>query len=406
MTLRRLLIAGGGGSFVVPIVRSLVSSLGISQAGAADTSTVTVGDTTFVVSVKDTGHIFVTSYNSSTHTSTTPFDLGTTTAIDGVIHNAPSIVVRASDQRLIVAFCNQFATQISQRISTNALDATAWDAATLGATGDGYYFGHLMQLTDGTLYNFPENGAHGATRYIPILKSTDGGVNWTLTVSQLIKPRTTTAIYWRTITDGTKIHILTTDTDRTAADAAVYHFYLESDVLYAGDGSALAGSAPYFANAGTLVQSTALGSAMPGGPAIDSSGQPAVVVQCYDSSVPQTLYRMARFNGSTWTTYAIDGSAGLVQSNHYNTLCSPVKNDPNVVWYPKKVGSYFEMFRARSGDGGATWVSTQITSGSTLDNLYPDTPVDAGPLEAVWGYGTVADSAWASFSFDLHGYGT
>lgn len=401
MIARRLLV-GGSGSFLEPTVRTILSPAG--WLGLIDSPVVTSGNVTFIGFVKDTGHVYAVSYDSSTHTATTPVDLATTTAVDGVTHNGVAILVRSSDQKIIAMYQSQFATTFKSRLSSNALDATAFAAETSGAVGDGWTFEYLVQLNDGTLYNLTKNGVHGGTQYLGLAKSTDQGGTWSLTVSHLIAPRTTTNLYWHVATDGTKIHIFTTDTDRVATSAALYHFYLESDVLHAGDGSSLAGSAPYAANTGTLIQDTSFGSCMIQSSGFDGSGQPAVTLGAYDAATPQTLYRIGRFNGTTWTTHAIDVSAGLLNGTYqFETEAAIDKTNPDVVWYSKKVGSHFEIFRGASADNGATWTATQITVGSTAENIHPTTPVNAAALKVLWLNGTIASSS--SFSYDFWGYG-
>jgi hypothetical protein len=122
--------------------------------------------------------------------------------------------------------------------------------------------------------------------------------------------------------------------------------------------------------------------------ATDSAGNPVIVYATFPTSTDH-IYHYARWTGTAWVssiiTHAggyIDGSAepyysGGVELNHAN---------PSVVYLSRQINGIHEIEKWTTPDGGATWTSVAITSGSLKKNVRPVVP---------WGSSTaVMDVLW------------
>lgn len=344
--------------------------------------------------VDDGGNIFASSYTHSTGVVDT-FTVGTGfPSVDGDIHNGIALCVRSSDHRLVLVECGELMAQPFVRISTNAEDVTGgWSVANILASSQ-YTYPVLYELA-GTLYLFLK-GHVGSDYPLGYATSTNGGSTWS-TFTYLIGPRTTNENYWRigVDPDAGVFHIFSTDTNRVAADAAVYHFMFDGTDLMQSDGTVVSATRPVAANLGTLVQDASLGSARCSGWAVAPLG---ALIMVWDGS--KNLVRQATWDGTSWRTVPVTDSVGNEAGVKFIPNAAMAKDDRNLLFVPRKVGSYFEMFAYRTRDGGATWDAVQLTRGSPDDSSSPDTVLNAAPeLQVIWGRGTyTADS---SFDFDV-----
>lgn len=401
MTLRALLRAS---SFEAPAVR------GLSVQGFWDTIAEPVAATyngkTFLCWEDDNKHIWAAHYVHATGALSTPCDLGQIlTAVDGAIHLCPAILVRKSDHRIMVfAVGNGAGVQPGVWVSTNPEDATAFGTVTNFGVVSDYDYVQAVELSSGDIYVFGRHNGHALPARWGYWKSTDGGATWGSRVDMLGPKVGATGLYTRIGTDGTWIDMFVTDTNRAESPASVYHFRFDGTDLFQSDGTLIGSTFPYTADSGTLVKSSAEGSARPDGWGY-AAGKPYCLILVESGSVT-TIARVAAWSGSAWVVYNVTGadSGGFVGGNPFVGSGSIAKGDPFTVYFPQKVGGHFEMFRYRSSDGGATWTSAQLTSGSVVDHAMPDTPIDESPgLRAVWGAGTYTSDS--NFDFTVMGFG-
>lgn len=361
----------------------------------------TYNGVTYFTSVNDSGDIHISSYNHTTHATTTPYLIGSGfVSVSGDVHNSAAVIVRQSDHKILIVECSEDATQFFRAVSTNAEDATAFPVPTTILTGGGgYTYPQLCQLSgeSGKVYLWCTNLVSGV-RYLAYSTSTDGGATWSA-LTNVISPVASDRTY-RVIGSNyvDRIDIFTTNTDRTTTyPSSVYHLYMQGGNFYQSDGTQITASLPFVASAGTLVQDTTYGRARPEGWAYDGTGKPACVINSRDltGNTPPEYVRVGRFDGSSWTTHAVASSGQLISAS------AMVKADPNTVYMPRLIGSALELFEYTSLDEGVTWTGAQLTSGSTDDNDAPDTPIDASALKVLWGYGIYTGP---SFSFDVKGW--
>lgn len=404
---RLLVAAAGGGSFTAPVVRSL-GVMGYWNL-AAEPRAAYYNGKTFLTWVTDSNDLYAAHYDHASHTLSTPYHFGTAdTSPDGSIHNQPSLLVRTSDHRVMVFQCSDASGEHPGVfwVSTSAEDATAFGSINLIdslVTSPTYPI--PVQLASGAIYYFVRYFTAG-TAHTGYFKSTDDGSTWSAFVS-LLSPASTTAQYCRLGTDGTRIDIFTTDTDRVASPASIYHLYLDSsDNLRKSDGTLIgaAGSGPYSAASGTLVKNTSEGSCWTLGWGYDGSAVCGLIA-VNDTASTRVLFRHARWTGLAWNVTNVTDSNGRIASNYFQTGAAMAKADPWTLYVPKKVGSFFELYRYSSTDTGSTWTGTALTSGSSEDNAAPDTPVNAASgLTVIWGSGTYTSDS--NFDFTMTVYGT
>ena len=369
---------------------------------------------TYVAYIDSSRKVYAASYDHGSGTVSTPHLFGTATVSpDGTVHNAPSILVRASDHRLIVAQSSDAASEYPVIwISTNPEDATAWPVSgtTIGSTLSGPTYSVLVQaaaVSGQPIYYFLRK-YDSPTFHYGYFKSTDGGSSWSAFQSLLTSGTGSGAVYLRAFSNGSRVDIFTTDTDRYATPSQLRHMYLDSsDNLRTSDGTLIgaASGGPYLASTGTVVQDASLGAAECAGYAYDSLGRPACAIHVNDADAStNSLIRVGRWNGSSWSTHAVASAGGVVGSNDEQTWAAMANGDPNTIYVPVKVSTKFELKAYTSADDGATWSATSLTTGSSNDNIAVQVPTNAAPgARVVWGLGSFTDAS--TFTFTIQTYG-
>lgn len=92
------------------------------------------------------------------------------------------------------------------------------------------------------------------------------------------------------------------------------------------------------------------------------------------------FYRYARWDGLQWRDYEITAvgqwfpktPAGKTEPEpHYSAGVVLDHTNPSIVYLSRNVSGVYEIEKWTTTDGGKTWSSISITSGSTLDNVRP-----------------------------------
>lgn len=400
MLARRLLLAGSGGSFEVP---AAAFSLGVTGfwSNVPDPVAAHYNGKSYIGFVTDAGDVGVSVYDhaSASVTATTTI-ASATTAPSGVIHNSPAVIVRSSDHRIVVAWSPETGASVV-RISTNAEDISAFGAPITAIADLNNDYSSLAEV-GGSIYLFTRPNPFG-TGALSVVSSSDGGATWS-SLSELVRPDSTATVYWRLVYDASWIHLFVTSTNRVDAASSVYHFKFDGTDLYKSDGTHIRAISAGFsvASDGTLVQNSSLGTARPEGCALDASGNPTVAILCYDTGAGYDLVRIGRWTGAAWSVNAV-GNVGGLHTFKFNEGVAFL--DASTALIPRLVGSYFEIHRARTTDGWATYSETQVTTSSGADNLEPFAVKDgAAGLQAIWGRGMLTSGS--NFDFTIQGYGT
>jgi hypothetical protein len=107
----------------------------------------------------------------------------------------------------------------------------------------------------------------------------------------------------------------------------------------------------------------------------DAHGRPVIV---YDEILSHTdhRYRYARWTGIGWQDNEIVSAGPPINNTPgwYSAGISLDHEDPSIVYLSRKVAGQYEIERWETSDGGATWRSRPITSGSAEPNLRPVKP--------------------------------
>ncbi|HEY8146973.1 MAG TPA: BNR-4 repeat-containing protein, partial [Kofleriaceae bacterium] len=238
-------------------------------------------------------------------------------------------------------------------------------------------------------------------------RSSDGGASWSppARVIHSFDETRTHRPYVKYASDGAEtIHLVYTDghpnefngTAVAPLGNSVYHLYYRAGRLHRSDGSVVAPLVPgqsldLAPGAGTLVHDGRDGEAFTWDLALDEEGNPVVVYATFpdESSEHATLgdhrYRYARWDGATWHDHAV-AFAGRGQTLRSKHASGGIAIDPDAVdtiyfassvdpidGKPAGTGA-FEIYRGRTGDGGASWRFEPITSDSAIDNIRPIVP--------------------------------
>ncbi len=397
---RRLLMAGGGSGGFRPIADSVEL---LSSGGEVGISKVTPGawyyptnGLMYVGYVENTSTANANANVISWDTTANAISVGAT-FIGGPgfeAHAAPSVIVRETDHKVVVALSGHDAASTFQvEYSTTLTGRTATDLdSALG--GSDYTYNSQVQLAgeSNKLWRFYRSIA-GGTGSIAYSTSTDNGVTWAAQ-TLLMTASAGQVLYFRVGSDwDTRIDIMTTDNDRTTSDS-LYHLYYESGAWHKSDGTTI--TLPAVPTDATLVRASGGFATDPCGVSLDGSNVPGGVFMVYDGISSCNVWS-ARYRSGSWQLNRIDDTNGIVSSNRFLGGAACLESSPDTVWYSKKVGSHFELQTATTSNDGVTWTVTALETGTTTDALLP-TPVHNGPTgyRVVYSKGTwTSDSSYS-----------
>lgn len=303
----------------------------------------------------DDGHVKVGSWDGET---TTLFTVGTAPEVD--THDAPSIHIRASDDRLMVFWSGHLGSAMNMRISTNPLDVSAWGAAVdldaqLGGTA--YTYPSIVQLlgeTNDPIYLFYRDHFGGAGRMC-YSTSTDGGATWA--AQTVLASQSGVTPYFVVGSDGdARIDIaISTGHPLSEPPASVHHFMRSGGAWKEADGTAL-GSPTFTVSALPMI---AAGPGWPHGIVTDG---PTVAYTIDDVT---TTYYVTTWTGSAWESVELADGGALVSNE--NPMTAAI-TDADTVYADVLVGSRLEL---QKWDRGSGWRMIPVTDGSSVDNIYP-----------------------------------
>ena len=249
-------------------------------------------------------------------------------------HSAPTLLVRSSDSKLIVAREASHSAQMFLRTSTNAEDATAWEDQRefdpddrVGNNYRGYSYPTLLETSDGTIWLFYRL----RTQISPTLEvwkyctSSDDGDTWSAPVALHVLDGSgwgSRPYFKFSESNGTRIDLLCSS-DTPGQDSSdeflVKHAYHFDGAWRTTDGS-LIGAGPW-----TVSQLTSVYDGTAGGdsvwvtdePILDSVGNPRVVFYVYeDDVITSHLLHYGIWNGSAWSTQLVTDEGGQPTANN------------------------------------------------------------------------------------------
>lgn len=365
-------------------------------------------DITYIGGVNgSTGNIWVAGYDHATETTSTPFIIDTISDVD--THNAPALLVRDSDKKLMVFYCAHDGPNMWLRIATNAGDATAFGSATnldssIGASD--YTYPQAFQLTGVTndpIYLFYRDLASSDGR-LAYTKSTNDGSTWSARTVVLTGNTASNFIpYWYGHADTTTIDFVCTDRDSYGDEGTVDvgHMYLDgadSDKWKKSDGTEITASKPFAHSELTQLETDVTGALIFG---VKAGTNPIALYMLDNGSTVSGRY--ARWDGSSWDKATIYTANHIDVDRFFGYLALNPADDEEVfsgIWTGTDMS---ELYTYVSGDLGATWDSgTAITTGSSDYNVGVSPVVNGvAALPIMWLRGTISSST--SFTFNIKG---
>jgi len=294
-------------------------------------------------------------------------------------HDNPGLYIMKSGR--IIAYYQKHGGEqfIRYRVSTNPEDISQWENGQTISTNAGATYTHIFLLPkeDSTVFLFTR-----ALEWHPnMLMSNDDGLTWSEPLVLIggggARP------YIKYVSDGSsKIHFAFTDGHpRNEPTNSIYYAYYESGEFFKADGTKLddmTGLPIEPKTEGELIyDGSTNGRAWIWDIAVDSSGYPVLV----HSVCPQETdhrYYYARWDGEKWTDREI-ATAGkwfpccraTEPEPHYSGGIVLDHSNPSIVYLSRPTNDIFEIEKWVTSDGGDTWESEMITSGSAKNNVRP-----------------------------------
>jgi hypothetical protein len=315
-------------------------------------------------------------------------------------HNEGSILVRASDNRLITAFTEHALNKLVKwRISTNPLDGTAWGAASTFEADNVISYCSIWQAAGGNIYIIYRDSTIGWC----YIKSTDDGATFAGKVNFFsdISSSYTAYLKWaQSPVDPNIIHFIASgghpETD--AVTNSVFAFYLDcsTDKFYKLDGTETTANIPFDA---AVDMTSVMANTLPNtgwieDVIVDASGNPRYLITYMPDAknvayLTKDLY-YAEWNGTAITTpYKIHTALVGYMGTHglYGTLSYPPGscfdvNNPDVIIASKQVDGICEIHKI-TRIAANSFTSTQITLNSHYDQWRPFT-VKSPDKNAFW----------------------
>jgi len=328
-------------------------------------------------------------------------------------HASPALLARP-DNRLMVFYCGHRGRWMIYRTSAVAEDITSWGAER-GASG------HTSEFAGYTYPNAALLEGEGGRRYVfwrgeghlPMFASAEPARSWdaatVLIESAGSKP------FIKTASDGrSTIHLAFSDGHPGTEPANSIHYLRYSSGEFRRADGTLVGTVedlPLKLEDADLVYDAAATGVRSWlwDIAFDSSGNPVIAYAAFPGE-DDHRYRYARWNGTEWVDSEITpAGAWFLAAERQNRRFDPYQSgglaldhtDPAVVYLSRPVNGVFEIERWTTTDGGGSWVSEAVTSGSASDNVRPVVPLDHaldGP-GLIWMNGSYLD--YTSYSTSL-----
>lgn len=346
------------------------------------------------------GNVEIRTYTHSSGVVSSPTVLHAALGAD--THEAPAILVRSSDQRIVCAYSAHNGAALYVWISTNPEDISAGSETNIDvAVGSGVYtYANLVQLSgeSGKIYLFFRNVTAFVTAFWQFTTSTDGGATWATYTELYSVPSTLT--YWKIASDGVnRIDFVVSSANPSAPTSKIGHFYYDG-TWHKSDGTGI--TLPLAFTNVTEVYGSGTGPGWATDLYLDGSNHPRFVYNVDNGSLTDSYFGYARWTGSAWVLSTILASVGFgVNDPSPVASLNPSTSACHLVRY---IAGHHEIWRYSSLDNGATWSGVAVTSGSIVDNLYPLNVRDhATGLATLWLTGTYTDAT--SNSLGIMGVG-
>jgi hypothetical protein len=347
---------------------------------------------TYVGWVSDDGSIVVASYD---HASREQVTAVLHEQLERDDHAAPALLVR-SDGHIVAFYSRHTRTPMYYRVSTRPEDVSSWGPVQTMPTNvagtRGYTYPNPMRLSaERRTYLFWRGGNYNPT----FSTQEDGQSGWSqarnLIFVQGQRP------YVKYDSNGTDtIHFaFTQGHPQSVTDTNIYYARYRAGKIERADGTQAGSLGTPIAPADADVVFDEAAEAWIHDIALDGAGRPVVVLASFPTTTDHR-YHYARWTGSAWETHEIVAAGGSISSDglqpYYSGGITLDHEDPSRVYLSRQMGSAWEVEVWTTSDGGASWVSQAVTSGSQAKNIRPISPRGLVPfgadLAVIWMRGT------------------
>lgn len=343
---------------------------------------------TYVGWVDQEGDVKVSSYDHTTGDRVTAV---LAVRLDQDDHANPSIQVRP-DGRLVVYYSPHVGRAMHYRVSSQPEDVRSWQPPQAVPTNSpgiyGYTYPNPIRLADeGTTYLFWRGGNYNPTYSV----QNDGSSGWSAARTWISVPGERPYVKYDE-SGGDTIHAAFTNAHpQEFPNVNVYYARIRAGTVERANGTQIGTlAAPVTPAAADLVYDGAE-PAWVHDVADDSSGRPVIVLASFPSAGDHR-YRYARWTGTSWQVNEIVAAGGSFRGDggslYYSGGLTLDHEDPSRVYLSRRVGSTWEVETWTTPDGGASWSSQAVTSGSTEKNVRPVSPRGFAPfggdLSVIW----------------------
>jgi BNR repeat-containing family member len=345
---------------------------------------------TYVGWVTSHGDVMISSYN---HTDGTTGLFTLHAAFQADDHVAPSILVR-SDGRLVAFYSRHSGANMWYRIAVNPEDISAWGPERrvgVNTAGPyGYTYSNPFQLTaeNGQIYLFWRGGNYEPT----MATSSDNAQTWSAATTVINVPGQRPYVKYASNGTDTIHFAFTNGHPAETPTTSIFYAYYRGGAYYRADGTLITPAAglPFTpAQADTVYDGAATGvKSWIWDIALDSAGNPVIVYATFPSTTNH-MYRYARWTGTGWLNYDITAAGGYIDGPSQPYYSGGVELDhanPSTVYLSRQINGIHEIEKWTTPDGGATWTSVAITSGSAKKNVRPIVPwgPTAATMNVLW----------------------
>jgi hypothetical protein len=336
------------------------------------------------------GNAEARTYTHATGVISSPTVLHAVLDVDN--HSGPSLLVRASDHRVMFLYSAHSGAALYQWVSTNPEDISAGTETNLDAQlgGTAYTYESVVEITAGIMLVVRPVAEGTGQSWAYAINTSDGDpASWpALTTFFSVAGRTAYPTIAKT--GANRVDVVASDGNSLQADTSIVHFYF--DGLAWRDSAGTAITLPVNASTATKVWDGAAGNDAYSRDdvTIGVDGKPRVLFSV-DTGADYTYYH-GRWTGSAWVNTVIATYTNQPAGARFDSL------NPNIVW----ACIDGELFRYSTIDE-VTWggISTGITG---TDVFYPVSPTDHAPdLPVMVLVGTFTD--FDTFSLGIAGFG-
>jgi len=308
-------------------------------------------------------------------------------------HDSPSLLVRP-DGHLMAFWSAHIGTQMYYRRTTRPEDVTAWEPEQTVGTNTpgpwGYTYPNPVQLSaeGNRVWLFWRGG-----NFNPTFSTSGDGLAWTPASTLVSVPGQRP--YVKVASNGVDtIDFAFTQGHPRDVASAIYYARYQAGSLRRANGAVIAplASLPIVPSQADRLYDPARhygARAWVHDVASDALGRPVVVYATFPAPGDHR-YNYDRWDGQRWAHHEIARAGGSMSVDptepNYSGGITLDHDDPSIAYLARKVGSTFRAEVWRTGDGGHSWTSRVVRSGSALGSYRPVSPRgQTGPdANVVW----------------------